>query len=382
MTTNQLYQLLLENLTTSVLLLNEELRVIYANPASEAALSTSSQRIIGAPLESLFKEPEKVTQALRDALFGNNPFTERQADLNLNENHITVDYTVTPVHHDSGALLLIEMQPVDRIMKINREAALLSTHDTSRNLIRGLAHEIKNPLGGIQGAVQLLSEELTTSDREGNELHEYTEIISLEVNRLRNLVDDLLGSNRPPRFAPVNFHEIIEHVASLVEAETQGSIEIIRNYDPSIPDITADRERLIQALLNITRNAVQALQGSNTEPPVIELKTRIQRHFTINKRHHRAICKLEIIDNGPGIPDDIADRIFFPMISGHNDGTGLGLPIAQSAINLHQGLIECHRKDHHTVFTLYLPMETLPAEPLPTGSSPTGSLPTGNSNVR
>ncbi len=358
MTTNQLHQLLLENLSTAVLLLNEGLEIVHLNPAAESILRSSSQQLAGAPLQALFKRPERVTSALTDALSGYNTFTQRQADLDLKEHRITIDYTATPVNHAGTTMLIIEMQPVDRILKINREEALISAHDTSRNLIRGLAHEVKNPLGGIQGAVQLLSEELSSSQSVDSELLEYTDIISSEVSRLCNLVDDLLGPTRPPRFAPTNIHEIIEHVASLVTAETKGSVSLIRNYDPSIPDLTGDRERLIQAVLNIVRNAVQALQSSETDHPRIELKTRIQRNFTISKRQHRAVCKIEIIDNGPGIPEEIAERIFFPMITGRTFGTGLGLPIAQAAINLHDGFIECNRVEDKTIFTIYLPMDT------------------------
>lgn len=357
MTSKQLYQLLLENLSTAVLLIDEQLEIGYINPACETILTASAQRLLGTPVRDLFKEPEDVASALQIALSSNRPFTQRQADLNINYQQITIDYTATPVNQGGKTMLILEMLPVDRIIKINREEALLSAHDTSRNLIRKLAHEVKNPLGGIQGAVQLLAEELSSHERQTDELLEYTEIISLEVNRLRNLVDDLLGPNQPPRFAPLNIHEVTEHVASLVAAETKSTIKLVRNYDPSLPPLTGDRERLVQAILNIVRNAVQALQSSDVATPTIELKTRIQRNFTINKRHHRSVCKLEIIDNGPGIPDEIADRVFYPMISGRPFGTGLGLPIAQSAISLHEGLIEYNRVDDKTVFSIYLPMD-------------------------
>lgn len=357
MTTKQLHQLLLENLSTAVLFIDKELAISYINPACENLLSTSAQWLLEKPVVSLFKQPADAIAVLQEACRNNHPITQRQADLSINSRSITVDYTVTPLQIGLDPMLIIEILPVDRIIKINREEALLSAHDTSRNLIRNLAHEVKNPLGGIQGAVQLLAEELNSPVNPTHELLEYTDIILAEVDRLRNLVDDLLGPTRPPKFAPLNIHEVIEHVASLVTAETKGKIELLRNYDPSIPYLTADKERLVQAMLNIVRNAVQALQSSDITAPRIELKTRIQRNFTIGKRHHRSICRLEIIDNGPGIPEEIAERIFFPMISGRTFGTGLGLPIAQSAINLHEGLIEYHRDGQHTVFTIYLPMD-------------------------
>jgi len=169
-----------------------------------------------------------------------------------------------------------------------------------------------------------------------------------------------------PKFAPVNIHEVLEHVAALAESETRGSIVIERNYDPSIPEFYGDRGQLIQAILNIVRNAIQALQVKDKvqgethqkqATPTIWLKTRIKRHFTIGKTHHRVVCCIDIVDNGPGIPEEIIDRVFFPMISGRVEGSGLGLPIAQSAIHLHHGLIECENKDGKTRFSMYLPLE-------------------------
>lgn len=355
MTTDQLHRLLLDNLSTAVLLLNTELEISFINPAAEDLLAGSASRLGGAAISPLFAEPEKNIPALTEALANGQPFIQRQTPLQLpNNSHITVDYTATPFASDSQTLLLIEMQPMDRVMKINKEEALISAHDTSRNLIRGLAHEIKNPLGGIRGAAQLLSNDL----EHDSELQEYTDIITAETNRLCNLVDRLLGPIHPPKFSSVNIHEVTEHVAALIEAETRGSISLVRNYDPSIPDIKGDKEQLIQAVLNILRNATQALQSGDQPQPCIHIKSRIQRQFTIGKIHHKVVCRLDIIDNGPGIPDDIVDRIFFPMISGRAEGSGLGLPIAQAAINLHQGLIECNNLPGRTTFSLYIPLES------------------------
>jgi len=179
------------------------------------------------------------------------------------------------------------------------------------------------------------------------------------VERLRKLVDRLLGPNKPAKFAPVNIHEVTEHVAMLIEAETQGELPIVRDYDPSIPELAGDKEQLIQATLNVMRNAMQSLKAAGIigRGGVIRLRTRIQRHFTIGKDHHKVVCRLDIIDNGPGIPADISERIFYPMISGRAEGSGLGLPIAQSAINLHRGLIECDSRQGYTQFSIYLPID-------------------------
>lgn len=363
MTEDQLHNLLLDSLSTAVILLNDQLKICYLNPAAENLLAISAMRLQGMQVSQLFDDADGCISSLQEALNTNHTFTQRQAPLTLlDHDPITVDLTATPLQSGTAKLLLVEMQPMDRLMRINREEALISTHDTTRNLVRGLAHEIKNPLGGIRGAAQLLSEDLNNQP----ELREFTDIISAETDRLCKLVDRLLGPNTMPKFAPVNIHEVLEHVAALAESETRGSIVIERNYDPSIPEFYGDRGQLIQAILNIVRNAIQALlvqdkieSEAHQKPatPTIWLKTRIKRHFTIGKTHHRVVCCIDIVDNGPGIPEEIIDRVFFPMISGRVDGSGLGLPIAQSAVHLHHGLIECENKDGETRFSMYLPLE-------------------------
>ena len=372
MTENQLNHLLLDNLSTAVVLLNDKLEICYLNPAAENLLAISAVRIHGTAVSELFIDSNESLDSLYEAVKTGHPFTQRQASLNLmDQSRITVDLTATPLQQGAASQLLVEMQPMDRLMRINREETLLSTHDTTRNLVRGLAHEIKNPLGGISGAAQLLSDDLNSQP----ELREYTDIISAETDRLCQLVDRLLGPTTMPKFAPVNIHEVLEHVAALAETETLGTILIERNYDPSIPEIYGDRGQLIQALLNIIRNAIQSLTNSasitNSETTaIIWLKTRIQRNFTIGKIHHRVVCRIDITDNGPGIPEELIDRIFFPMISGRVDGSGLGLPIAQSAIHLHHGLIECESKPGETRFSLYLPIEKKPLSNKPLGINP------------
>lgn len=347
--------LLLDSLTTAVVVLDDSLLIRYLNPSAETLLAASAARLCGTSAATFFSGMENRLDALYNALKDGAPFTERKAALSLpDQSQVVVDYSVTPLVTATGKVLLIEMQAMERIMRIDREEALISAHDTSRNLIRGLAHEIKNPLGGIQGAAQLLAAELDSED-----LHEYTAIITTEVERLRKLVDRLLGPNKPAVFAPVNIHEVTEHVAALIEAETRDELPIIRDYDPSIPEIQGDREQLIQAVLNVARNAMQSLKGAGMigRGGCIRLRTRIQRHFTIGKENHRVVCRLDIIDNGPGIPADITHRIFYPMISGRPEGSGLGLPIAQSAISLHRGLIECDSRQGHTQFSIFLPID-------------------------
>ena len=354
MMNDALLRLLLDNLTTAVLLLDAELRLQYMNPAAEMLLAVSGQRNHGQFISELFTESAEALAALRQAVSQAHPFTKREATLtSLNGHSLTVDYAVTPIPARRETLLLLEIHPRDRLLRITKEEAQLSKQETTKLLVRGLAHEIKNPLGGIRGAAQLLSRELHEPS-----LRDYTDVIIEEADRLRNLVDRMLGSNKLPSLAMTNIHEVLERVCSLVDLESQGRITLVRDYDPSIPDVLIDREQMIQAVLNIVRNAMQALASQNDlHLGRITLRTRALRQFTIGHTRHRLVCKVEIIDNGPGIPPELQDTIFYPMVSGRADGTGLGLAITQNIISQHQGLIECESHPGHTVFALFLPLE-------------------------
>ncbi len=354
MMNDALHRLLLDNLTTAVLLLDDELRLQYMNPAAEMLLAVSGQRNHGQFISELFTESPEALAALRQAVSQAHPFTKREATLtSLNGHSQTVDYAVTPIPARRETLLLLEIHPRDRLLRITKEEAQLSKQETTKLLVRGLAHEIKNPLGGIRGAAQLLSRELHEPS-----LRDYTDVIIEEADRLRNLVDRMLGSNKLPSLSMTNIHEVLERVCSLVDLESQGRITLVRDYDPSIPDVLIDREQMIQAVLNIVRNAMQALASQNDlHLGRITLRTRTLRQFTIGHTRHRLVCKVEIIDNGPGIPPELQDTIFYPMVSGRADGTGLGLAITQNIISQHQGLIECESHPGHTVFALFLPLE-------------------------
>ena len=257
--------------------------------------------------------------------------------------------TVLPLHHfEARAELLVELHQVDQQLRITREEHLLSQHQATQALIRGLAHEIKNPLGGLRGAAQLLEAELPDPG-----LREYTRIIIDEADRLQTLMNRMLGPNRMPQPRAVNIHHVLEHVRGLLLAESPGGPRILRDYDPSLPEIRADQDRLVQALLNIARNGVAAA-GKDGD---LTLRTRALRQFTIGTKRHRLVMRVEVEDNGPGVPEELRDRIFFPMVSGHRGGTGLGLPIAQELINQHGGLIECNSRPGQTQFLVYLPLE-------------------------
>jgi two-component system nitrogen regulation sensor histidine kinase GlnL len=243
--------------------------------------------------------------------------------------------------------LMVELNRLDRLLRISRDESLLAQQKATRELLRGLAHEVKNPLGGLRGAAQLLEKELHDES-----LKDYTRVIIEEADRLQTLVNRILGPNSMPRKQSTNIHEVLERVRSLMLAEKHNNLTIVRDYDPSIPNLMVDPDQLIQAVLNIVRNACQALDGNGQ----IILRTRVLRKFTIGNQNHRLVACISIIDNGPGIPPELKEQIFFPMITGRAEGTGLGLSIAQSLIHQHHGLIEHDSEPGKTVFSIILPL--------------------------
>lgn len=352
-----MYSLLVDHLSTAIVQLNKELQVEYLNPAAEALLAVSGRRVFGQPVDSVFFEDSDSIDALRQSVETGHAFTKRETELETsNGKKLFLDYTVTPI---MGAInttdtLVIELYPRDRMKRISQEGELIANHQTTKELVRGLAHEIKNPLGGIRGAAQLISRSFNDEA-----LNDYTQVIIEESDRLRDLVDQLLGPRQLPKSKPLNVHKVIERVNNLIQVESDQQIQVKRDYDPSIPDLQGDESQLIQALLNVMRNAMQALlsdtENHNREICVI---TRALRQFTIGAKRHRLVCKISIVDNGPGIPEGILKTLFYPMVSGRPDGTGLGLSIAQSIINQHSGLIECSSEPQQTQFNILLPIET------------------------
>jgi len=339
----------IENLHTAVLLLDSALRVEYMNPACEMLFAVSAARFIGHPAQEVLIDRELST-ALQQVLMSGTPITERELVLNLGYRpRVTVDLTAVPfIDSDGNEALLVEMNQVDRQLRITREEGLLAQSNATRALVRGLAHEIKNPLGGLRGAAQLLERELNNE-----ELKEYTTIIISEADRLQALMNQMLGPSTLPRKREVNIHEAVERVRAVVRAELSDAIQIKRDYDPSIPYVYVDLDQLIQAMMNLVRNAAQAV-GQHGE---IVLRTRTLRQYTIGHTLHKLVARIDVIDNGPGIPAEMRESLFLPMVTGRPDGTGLGLPIAQSLINMNDGLIEWESRPGHTVFTILLPIE-------------------------
>tara|TARA_B100001013_G_scaffold147996_1_gene87716 strand:- start:15021 stop:16103 length:1083 start_codon:yes stop_codon:yes gene_type:complete len=352
---DSVHKRLLDHLKTGVVLLDNRLRLLYLNTAAESLLGVSdrkaNQLFIG---DVIFKAEEDISD-MQTALAKNVSFTKRRAELKVSHNKIIfVDYTIDPFEENGETQALLELNSAAHSHRINREESLHSAHITTRELVRGLAHEIKNPLGGIRGAAQLLAQE-----NKDVKLTDYTSVIIEEADRLHNLVDRLVGSRKPLDLKDTNIHEVLDRVRSLVEVEVSGyGINLQCDYDPSIPPVLADSEQLIQAMLNIVRNAMQSLNSPDVNHQLgkIMLRTRVLRNVTIGTNFHRLAASIEVIDNGPGIPENMIDTIFYPMISGRPDGTGLGLPITHGIINQHKGMIECASKVEETIFTVVLPI--------------------------
>jgi two-component system, NtrC family, nitrogen regulation sensor histidine kinase GlnL len=344
----------LEHLATAVLLLDGERRLIYANPAAEVMFALSHHHIVDMPLDQVFIGADVLCSAVGNALVSNSPYREHELTLTTSRHlSLAVTCTVTPVDL-SPVRLVLEFQQMDQQLRIAREERMLIQQQANAELLRNLAHEIRNPLGGLRGAAQLLEHELPQPS-----LREYTQVIIKEADRLQSLMDRLMAPHRAPKYELTNIHEVLERVRSLLLAESPGGITIRRDYDTSLPDLVGDREKLIQAVLNIARNAVQAMQGHGE----IVLRTRAERQVTLVKKRYRVAIKLQIIDNGPGIPDEIRERIFYPLVSGREGGSGLGLTLAQNFITQHHGMIECESQPGRTCFTILLPIECSSIKP-------------------
>ena len=342
---------LLEHLSVAVLCLDTRLQVTYINPAAEGLLGISLRQAQGAPVDSLLVGDRLLPEQMRHSLESGHPCTLREVTLHSAGRDVVIDCAMSPLDDAAlGACLLVEMMDIDRHLRIAREEHLLAQQQATRSLLRGLAHEIKNPLGGLRGAAQLLDSELSSPEQ-----REYTEVILREADRLRSLVDRMIGSSARPKMGMVNIHEVLEHVRRLVALDAQGQkLRLSTRYDPSIPEIYAAGDLLIQAVLNIVRNAAQVM--SEQGDAQIILRTRVMRQFTIGNVRHRLVARMDIEDNGPGIPFELQDTLFLPMVSGRKGGIGLGLSISQSLIAQHGGLIEFVSQPGKTVFTILLPI--------------------------
>jgi two-component system nitrogen regulation sensor histidine kinase GlnL len=339
-------------LATLVAVVRTDGVVVFANAALEDMMGVSRRVIEGAALASYFTESESFINALQGAQ--TQAFATLRYDAQLRrplQDPLPVHVIVAPT--EVAGEVLVELLPLEQQTRQDREERLIDQAQANKELIRNLAHEIKNPLGGIRGAAQLLQMEIESKD-----LIEYTQVIIHEADRLQLLVDRLLAPHRRPHVVgDVNIHEVCERVRSLILAEFPKGLRVVRDYDTSIPEFRGDREQLIQAVLNIVHNAAQALVDRVSEGDAeIVLRSRISRQVTFGKQRYRLALELHVVDNGPGIPQDIKDRLFFPLVSGRDGGSGLGLNLAQTFVQQHHGLIECDSVPGRTDFKILIPL--------------------------
>ncbi|MEO1896343.1 MAG: nitrogen regulation protein NR(II) [Cycloclasticus sp.] len=343
--------LVMEQLSIGIVVFNKNNGLVYMNNAAEELLDISARQAAGLQAEQLFDTPSfNIQKGLTRCREEGVKLTEHVVSISgTRKVRSRVSLSMTAIADGSGheGNVLVEIMDFNHYLQIGQEEQLLSQNELATDMLRGLAHEIKNPLGGIRGAAQLLSKELD------EQYDEYIQVIIEEADRLTTLLNRMLGSSALPNHQETNIHVIMERVRQLVEAEVSENITIRSDYDPSIPEIRADKDQLIQALLNVVRNASQALETGGT----IVLKTRIQRNFTIGDETYKLAIKIDVIDDGPGIPEGMQTKIFYPMVTGRAEGTGLGLSIAQTNVQRHNGIIEVNSQPGRTVFSTILPLE-------------------------
>ena len=342
---------LIDQLSTGVLVVTADAIIVDMNPAAEQLVGTSRNRALGTSLTARIPcVAGDIKDMIRSALAQQVSFAQ---DLTLQSSPTypedrVVDCRVTPHETHSRTKVIVEIADITRRIRVHRENMLLQQHGASRRMVRQLAHEIKNPLGGIRGAAQLLARQIHDES-----MARYTDVIVDEVDRLAGLADSLLGPGQQIEKRPVNVHDLLEHVARLVESQGHSNIKLVRAYDPGLPHLPLDRDQIIQALLNVVNNAIAVMADGGT----LVLRSRAVANYNIGDRFHRVIASIEIEDDGPGIPEEIRDSVFFPLVTGRADGTGIGLPLAQEFVNRHDGLIEFSTRPGRTVFYLRLPME-------------------------
>jgi two-component system, NtrC family, nitrogen regulation sensor histidine kinase GlnL len=345
---------LLDALVTSVLLLDHDLQVIYLNTAAQDLLGLSPNQALGRRITELSRGAETLLPLFERARQGGEDVVQRELAWPAPGGVDRIfDCAVTEVTLSQDCRrLLLEIEDITQHRRLTRESALLAQLGGSRLMVRQLAHEIKNPLGGLRGAAQLLERELLDPA-----LREYTRIIISEADRLNYLLDSMLGPGRPPAKQLVNVHELLERVYHLLRNEAPEGVQVDRDYDPSLPPMTLDPNHIIQAMLNLGRNAIQALSGSGVHAPRLILRTRAASNVSVGARRHRLVASIQFEDNGPGVLPEIRDTIFYPLVSGRADGTGLGLGIAQDLVSRHGGLIEFDSAPGRTIFLISLPMD-------------------------
>lgn len=344
---------LLDALNTGIILLDEHRITCWANEAARRILSTGMRQLAASPFEAWVAngQLEELKESLKHCLKSGHNFTFRELTLVRDDSTTTVDASFSRLQTESGRVqVLIELSEVDQLLKITRDNRLFNDEAGFRKLVQGLAHEVKNPLGGIKGAAQLLAKEQGAAG-----FQDYLDVIIAEADRLKALVDRLLGSPDPIIEAPFNIHQILERARTLISAESGGRIVTRRDYDPSLPELIGDQSQIFQAILNVGKNALEALTEAEVAAPEICFSTRAVRRAHPGTKTAQTLIRIRIEDNGPGIPSDLKERLFFPMVSGRAQGSGIGLSITQTIVARHHGWIEVHSEPGRTLFDLILP---------------------------
>lgn len=336
---------ILNALINCVLLVDDDLTVHYANSAAQQLLAQSTRKLYGIPLPELLSYFSLNTDLMQESIRSGQGFTDNEVTLVIDGRSHILSLTVQKL---PDGLILLEMAPMDNQRRLSQEQLQHAQQIAARDLVRGLAHEIKNPLGGLRGAAQLLGRALPDPT-----LAEYTNVIIEQADRLRNLVDRLLGPQLPGTRVTESIHKVAERVVKLVSLELPDNVTLVRDYDPSLPEFPHDPDQMEQVLLNIVRNALQALEPTGGE---LILRTRTAFQLTLHGERYRLAARIDVEDNGPGIPSHLQDTLFYPMVSGREGGTGLGLSIARSLIDQHSGKIEFTSWPGHTEFSVYLPI--------------------------
>jgi two-component system nitrogen regulation sensor histidine kinase GlnL len=334
----------MRSLMTAVIALNEALDIVYMNPAAETLLGISERQAAGRNLEGVLQPARELAALCRRALDEGVTIGLKEYATGVAGQELVLDCRARPMEERGGLVLELEDTMLDR--QVRAEADLAARQQLSRRIVKQLAHEVKNPLGGMRGAAQLLERQLVSEDQK-----RYTRVIISEADRLAALVDSILTAGSRANPAECNLHEITEQVANLVDAEKPASVELVRDYDPSLPPLVVDKDQMIQALLNLARNALQALGGEGR----LVLRTRALSNITVNGELYRVVLSAEVEDDGPGIPQELRETVFYPLVSGRPDGTGLGLTIAQHLVSANGGLIELVSRPGRTIFKLRLP---------------------------
>jgi two-component system nitrogen regulation sensor histidine kinase GlnL len=352
------WQNILESMSIALMLVDTKGEILLVNTSAEDLLSTSRRSIEGRVLKDIFVEKKGLQTLFNRCVKTAAKYTYREMEFVNLMSKFAADITLTPITLDGyetkqgdkvDSAILLELVRTDRISRVAQETQNIEQQKSNRLMMRGMSHEIKNPLSGIRGAAQLLQSELADPEQQ-----EFTKIIIRESDRLTNLVSRVMGSHRQYAFEPVNIHYVVEHVAKLVKASKPQGLTIKKDYDPSLPEFMGDAEQLIQAIMNIVKNAVEAQENSAEQ--VVGIRTRLERNFTVGKVLHRNLIKLQIWDHGQGVPEEIKQLIFNPMITGRAEGTGIGLAISQEIIQRHDGLIALEEFNQHTCFSIYLPL--------------------------